>query len=242
MAAGERRDVYSGRMAEPLVLYSAIACNYCHRVRAVLAAKGVSAELVEIDLVRRPDWYRRKSSRGAVPLLEAGGRELHGSAVINEFLEDRFAEPPLLPREAGLRAAARMWIAWADVAPAPHYEELLMNVREGRKVELAQRMEATLQELEQRLASHGHAGGYWDGARFGLVDATYAAIFERFPLLRDFQGFEVPPALARVHAWAKTLREAPAVRASAPDDAALRAVIAGYHTVLAHASAAGARG
>ncbi len=242
MAAAARRGVYSGRMAGSLVLYSAIACNYCHRVRAVLAAKGVVAELVEIDLVRRPEAYRKKSSRGAVPLLEVDGRELHGSAVINEYLEDRFADPPLLPRDAGLRAAARMWIAWADVAPAPHYEELLMNVRPERAPELAQRMEATLRELEERLAASDYAGGYWDGAGFGLVDATYAAIFERFPLLRDFQGFEVPRALGRVHAWAEALRETPAVRASAPDADALRAVISDYHTVLARVSAAGARG
>ncbi len=69
-------------MPSDLVLYSAIACNYCHRVRAVLAAKGVAAEVVEIDLVRRPEWYRKKASRGSVPLLEAEGRGLHGSAVI----------------------------------------------------------------------------------------------------------------------------------------------------------------
>jgi glutathione S-transferase len=226
---------------DALVLYSAIACNYCHRVRAVLAAKRVAAEVVEIDLVRRPAWYREKASRGAVPLLEAEGRGLHGSAVINEYLEDRFAEPALLPRDAGLRAAARMWIAWADVAPAPHYEELLMNVRPSLYDELAQRMAATFTELEARLAAHGYDGGTWDGRGFGLVDATYAAIFERLPLLRDFQRFELPAALGRVRAWADALRATPAVRASAPDDAALRATIAGYHTVLARVAAAGAR-
>jgi glutathione S-transferase len=101
-------------MSGSLVLYSAIACNDCHRVRAVLAAERAAAELVEIDGVRRPDWHRKKSSRGAVPLLEADGRELHGSAV---NLEERFPDPPLLPQDAGERAAARMWIAWANTAP-----------------------------------------------------------------------------------------------------------------------------
>jgi len=234
--------VYAGRVPGPLVLYSAIACNYCHRVRAVLAVKGVAAEVVEIDLVRRPEAFRKKSSHGAVPLLEAEGRELHGSAVINEYLDDRFPNPPLLPKDAGERAAARMWIAWADVAPAPHYEELLMNVRPERKAELAHRMEATLRELEERLVTSGYRGRYWAGASFGLVDATYAAIFERFPLMRDFQGFEVPRTLGRVHEWAEALRETPAVRASAPEADSLHAVVSDYHTVLARVAATGARG
>ncbi len=224
------------------VLYSAIACNYCHRVRAVLHAKGVAAELVEIDLVRRPAWYRKKASRGAVPLLEDDGREIHGSAVINEYLEERHPAPKLLPDAPAERAEARMWIGWADVAPAPHYEELLMNVRPERRDDLAKRMADTFAELEARLAARGYHEGYWSGARFGLVDATYAAVFERLPLLRDFQGFTLPAEHGRVAAWAEALRASPHVRESAPDDAALRETIADYHTVLARVDAASARG
>jgi glutathione S-transferase len=223
------------------VLYSAIACNYCHRVRAVLHAKGVDAEIVEIDLVRRPGWYRKKASRGAVPLFESDGREIHGSAVINEFLEEKHPEPEMLPQAPAERADARMWIAWADVAPAPHYEELLMNVRAERRDQLAKRMAETFEALEARLSARGYRKGFWGGDRFGLVDATYAAIFERLPLLREFQDFTLAPELRQVSAWAEALRASPHVRESAPDDAALRATIADYHTVLARAFAASAR-
>lgn len=224
------------------MLYSAIACNYCHRVRAVLHAKGIDAEVVEIDLVRRPGWYRKKASRGAVPLYESDGREIHGSAVINEFLDEQTPEPKLLPPDPAERAEARMWIAWADVAPAPHYEELLMNVRPERRDELAKRMAETFEELEARLSARSYREGYWSGDRFGLVDATYAAVFERLPLLREFQGFTLAPELGRVSAWAEALRASPHVRESAPEATALRDTIADYHTVLARAHAASARG
>jgi len=117
-----------------------------------------------------------------------------------------------------------------------------MNVQPERHEHLAKRMAETFTELERRLAARGYSKGYWGGGDFGLVDATYAAIFERLPLLRDFQDFDVPEGLARVGAWVETLRESPPVRASAPDDGALRATIADYHTVLARAQAASARG
>jgi glutathione S-transferase len=135
-----------------------------------------------------------------------------------------------------------MWIAWADVAPAPHYEELLMNVRAERRDQLAKRMAETFEALEARLSARGYRKGFWGGDRFGLVDATYAAIFERLPLLREFQDFTLAPELHQVSAWAEALRASPHVRESAPDDAALRATIADYHTVLARAFAASARG
>jgi glutathione S-transferase len=223
------------------VLYSAIACNYCHRVRAVLHAKGIHAEVVEIDLVRRPGWYRKKASRGAVPLYESDGREIHGSAVINEFLDEQAPEPPLLPTDAGERAEARMWIAWADVAPAPHYEALLMNVHPEQRDEFAKQMAKTFEALESRLTARGYREGFWGGNGFGLVDATYSAVFERLPLLEEFQGFTLAPELRRVSAWAEALRASPYVRESAPDPKALRETIADYHTVLARASAASAR-
>jgi glutathione S-transferase len=59
-------------MATPLPPYTAIPCNFCQRVKIALAAKGVEYESLEIDLVRRPAWFREKASGGAVPLRGRG--------------------------------------------------------------------------------------------------------------------------------------------------------------------------
>ena len=99
---------YTGRVADLPKLYSAIACNWCHRSRMVFHAKGIEAEVVEIDLVRRPEWFRKKASGGSVPLLESEDGAFHGSAIINEYAEERWPEPQLLPETPRERADARM--------------------------------------------------------------------------------------------------------------------------------------
>ena len=88
-------------------LYRAITCNFCHRAEIAFAAKGIEIEEVDIDLVRRPEWFRDMASKGSVPLLEWRELQIHPSRVINEFIEERWPDPPLLPSQPEERAAAR---------------------------------------------------------------------------------------------------------------------------------------
>ena len=82
-----------------LTLVDAPRCPYCARVRIVLAEKGVAYETVVIDLEDRPAWLYELNPVGRVPVLEEDGWALPESAVINEYLEERHPEPPLLPAD-----------------------------------------------------------------------------------------------------------------------------------------------
>ena len=88
-----------------LTLYDAARCPYCARARIVLAEKGVEYETIEIDLSDRPAWIYEKNSTGRVPVLEEDGWLLPESAVIMEYLEERYPEPPLLAADPGDRAS-----------------------------------------------------------------------------------------------------------------------------------------
>ena len=136
-------------------VYRAITCNFCHRVEIALHAKGVAFESVDIDLVKRPAWYRAMASKGSTPLLEVDGLELHPSNVINEYVEERWPEPPMLPKGLAERAAAREWIEWWNETPCPAYERRLMNVRPERDAALTETLLAGLGEMEERLAARG---------------------------------------------------------------------------------------
>jgi len=221
-------------------LYTALPCNFCQRVKIALAAKGIGFESVEIDLVRRPDWFREKASGGTVPLLETEDGAFHGSAIINEYVEDRWPEPPLLPRDPARRAEARMFIEWWNHrGPTAPYEERLMNVRPEREKSLEARLDEALGACEKRLEQRGYAGGYWDGRALSLVDAAAAPVFVRFSGLRHFHGFEIPAALGRVRDWHDALLDDPHVRATAPEESALLALLDDYRRVLTKAAAAG---
>ena len=91
-------------------LYDAAMCPYCARVRIVLEEKGLDYEPVEIDLGDRPAWIYDLNRTGRVPILD-DGFVLPESAVIMEYLEERYPSPALLPadaRRAGASAARRV--------------------------------------------------------------------------------------------------------------------------------------
>ncbi len=220
-------------------LYRAITCNFCHRAELALAVKGVDVELIDIDLVKRPKWYRSMASGGSVPMLEWGGLSIHPSNVINEFVDDRWPEPPLFPADPDERAAARMWIEWWNAGPCPAYERRLMNVRPERDEALTDALETQLRDMEERLAARSYERGYWGGAGLGVVDVTAAPMFVRFAGLRHFHGIDVPDDLRRVNAWRDTLLADPHVAATSPDEGELLAKYADYLDVLNEAAGAG---
>jgi glutathione S-transferase len=93
-----------------LTLYDADRCPYCARVRIVLAEKDVEYEAVQIDLRNRPDWIYEKNPLGKVPVIEEDAFVLPESAVIMEYLEERYPEPALLPADPAARAIVRLRI------------------------------------------------------------------------------------------------------------------------------------
>jgi glutathione S-transferase len=220
-------------------IYKAITCNFCHRAEVALAAKGIEYEAIEIDLVKRPAWYREKASGGSVPLFEWNGLELHPSTVINEFIEEQWPTPALLPADPAERAAARMWIEWWNETPCPAYERRLMSVRPERDAALTEALEAGLRECEARLAARNYAGRYWGGDTLGLVDATAAPMFVRFAGLRHFHGIDIPEDCERVRQWRDVLLADPHVRATSPDEPELIAAYTHYREVLTKAAQAG---
>src|SRR5919205_912710 len=143
-----------------LTLYDAARCPYCARVRIVLAEKSVSYETVEIDLSDRPAWIYEKNATGRVPVLEEDAWVLPESAVIMEYLEERYPEPALLPPDAAERALARLWIFRHDDFTRPYYA--LRRGEDGA----AERFDAALQGLDAPLAERPWLGG----AEFGLAD------------------------------------------------------------------------
>jgi glutathione S-transferase len=119
-------------------LYDAPACPFCARVRIVLAEKGIEVETVEIDLRDRPEWLYDLNASGKVPVLDDDGFVLPESAVIMEYLEQRFPAPALLPAEAAARAAARLAVFRFDDLLGDEYYAF----RRDEPNELAARLDA----------------------------------------------------------------------------------------------------
>jgi glutathione S-transferase len=146
-----------------LTLYDAARCPYCARVRIVLAEKGIEYEPVEIDLTDRPAWIYEKNATGRVPVVEEDAWILAESAVIMEYLEERYPEPPLLAADPADRALARLWIIRHDDFTRPYYA-----LRRGEDGASA-RFDAELGRLHVALADRPWLGGQ----EYGLADIAY---------------------------------------------------------------------
>jgi glutathione S-transferase len=183
-----------------LVLYSAARCPYAARARIVLAEKGIDHEIVEIDLSDRPDWLYEKNPKGRVPVIEEDdGSPLPESAVIMEFVEERYPEPSLLPADPADRAAVRLLIFRDGDLTSPYYA--LRRGKDGAREEL----DAALGRFDALLGEQP----YLSGAEFGLADIALVPWFLR---ARDMLGVELD-GFASLTDWLERLEQRPAIAA-----------------------------
>ena len=118
-------------------LYDAARCPYCARVRIALAEKELEYETVEVDLRNRPPWIYDLNPSGKVPVFD-DGFVLPESAVIMEYLEDRYRDRPLLPERLTERADARLRVFRFDELLGADYYAF----RRGDANALSERLEA----------------------------------------------------------------------------------------------------
>jgi RNA polymerase-associated protein len=182
-----------------ITLYDADRCPYCARTRIVLAEKGIEYETVVIDLDDRPAWMYEKNPTGKVPVLEESAFVLPESAVINEYLEERYPEPALLPADPGERALARLLVFRFDDLAKPYYA--LRRDEEGAR----ERFDHELGKLDGLL----EARQFLTGPHFGLADIAYLPWILR---ARDRMGVELDPFAALVD-WLDQIGERPSVAA-----------------------------
>ena len=100
--------VANPRLRNALTLFSARDCVVCHRVRLVLAAKGVSYELVSVDPNNPPEDLIDLNPYHSVPTLVDRDLVLYAASVVSEYLDERYPHPPLMPIDPLSRARLRL--------------------------------------------------------------------------------------------------------------------------------------
>jgi RNA polymerase-associated protein len=182
-----------------LTLYDAARCPYCARVRIVLAEKSIPHDAVQIDLDDRPAFIRELNPpSGRVPVLEESAFVLPESAVIMEYLEERFPEPPLMPADPAERAAARLAVERFPELGDPYYDLYF-----GRPAGSVERVEAALAALDRRL----QATPFLAGRDYSVADIAYLPWVLR---VETRLGIGLSPFVS-LSAWLDRLLERPAV-------------------------------
>jgi RNA polymerase-associated protein len=93
-----------------MTFYSDPNCHYCHRVRIVLAEKGVTVDIENVDPKNPPEGLAEINPYNSVPTLVDRDLALYESKVMMEYLDERFPHPPLLPVYPVARALSRQFM------------------------------------------------------------------------------------------------------------------------------------
>ena len=89
-------------------LFSSATCPQSHRVRVVLAEKGITVEIIDVDNNEKPEDLLDLNPYNSVPTLVDRELVLYDPRAIMEYLDERFPHPPLMPVDPVSRARTRL--------------------------------------------------------------------------------------------------------------------------------------
>jgi len=191
-----------------MILYDSPDCPYGMKVRIVLAEKELEYDLATVDLEggqQKQAEFLKLNPFARVPVLVDDETVVYDSTIINEYLNDEYPTPPLLPEDSAERARARLLEDYADVAftlPAMAIERELGRPTEERdqtKITTAQEvLRKGLAMLERELVGRQYLSG-----DFGLADIAFAPSVLQLGKL----GVRVEASQVNVRGWAQRLTE-----------------------------------
>lgn len=91
-------------------LYSGSVDPFSHRCRIVLFEKGMDFEVIDVDLVNKSEDLAVLNPYGNVPVLVERDLVLSEANIINEYIDERFPHPQLMPADPVMRARARLFL------------------------------------------------------------------------------------------------------------------------------------
>jgi maleylacetoacetate isomerase len=203
------------------VLYHNERSSSSGRVRFALALKGIEVDFVSIDLRGGQQWteeHLKRNPMGYVPALELDGRCLGESVAIIEYLDERYPDPPLYPRDLWTRARVRQLVELVASGVQPMQNlfvlQRLSQDADERKAwarHFNERGMNAYERLLERLAGEGLAG------RFSVGDALTAADVFLLPQVAAARRFGVDvDQLPRVSAVERALLATPHAATALP--------------------------
>ncbi|MFM7144516.1 MAG: glutathione S-transferase family protein [Alphaproteobacteria bacterium] len=202
-----------------LKLYDFPQCPFGQKTRIVLAEKQLDWQMVLVDLRKNEQHapeFAALNPFHKVPVLvddeEQDGRTvIYDSTVINEYLEDEYPEPPLLPQgDSAGRARVRMLEDYADTAftlSAGTY--LIEHVKQAAERD-PERLRRAKEEVDRALLllDRELTGREYLGGTFSLADAAFAP---RLMLLVN-RGVPFPDGVRSLRGYVDRLRNRESIR------------------------------
>ena len=179
-----------------MTLFSDASDAQSHRVRLVLAEKGISVDIVHIDPANKPEDLIDLNPYQSVPTLVDRELVLYDPRVIMEYLDERFPHPPLMPVDPVSRARSRLALFRIE----QDWYSLLRDL-ESRGEKTVAKARKMLRDSLTASAEVFAAKPYFLSDEFSLVDASVAPVLWRLKHYR----IDLPKQAAPVLEYARRL-------------------------------------
>lgn len=195
-------------------LYDYPDCPFAQKVRIVLAEKELEYETVFVDLRKgeqRTAEFLKLNPYGRVPVLIDEEVVVYDSTLINEYLEDEYPHPALMPEDSAGKARVRTLEDFCDnsfLPSAGFVQAELGKPEDDQDAERLQRYRKGLSDGLVRLESF-LTGREFLATEFSLADIAFVPAVMNLARL----GVEVDPRLRNVQAWIGRLRQRPSIAA-----------------------------
>lgn len=197
-----------------MILYSGTSCPFSHRCRIVLHEKGMDFEIRDVDLHDKPEEIAAMNPYNQVPIMVERDLTLYESNIINEYIDERFPHPQLMPADPVMRARARLFLFNFEHDLFSH----IHDVMEGSQ-KVAEKARAMIRDNLSQIAPLFTKQKYMLGEEYSMLDVAIAPLLWRL----DHYGIQLPKQAAPMLKYAERIFSRPAfIDALTPVEKAMR--------------------
>jgi len=195
-------------------LYSGTTCPFSHRCRFVLYEKGMDFQVIDVDMYNKPEDIAVMNPYNRLPVLVERDLILYESNIINEYIDERFPHPQLMPADPVMRARAPLMLFNMEVELFSQIDSL-----ESGKEKQVERSRAHVTDRLIELAPMLTKSKYWMGDDFSMLDVAIAPLLWRL----DRYGIRLGKTAAPLMKYAERIFSRPAfIEALTPSEKVMR--------------------
>jgi RNA polymerase-associated protein len=197
-----------------MTLYSGTTDPYSHRCRIVLFEKGMDFQVIDVDVFNKPEDLAVMNPYNKVPVLVERDLILYEANIINEYIDERFPHPQLMPADPVMRARARLFLSRFEQELFCHIEGLESGV-----AKTAEKARVAVRENLTQISPVFAKQKFMLGDEFSMLDVAIAPLLWRL----DHYGIQLDKDAAPLMKYAERLFSRPAYsEAMTPSEKAMR--------------------
>jgi RNA polymerase-associated protein len=197
-----------------MILYSGSSCPFSHRCRIVLHEKGMDFEIRDVDLQEKTEEIALMNPYNQLPILVERDLTLYESNIINEYIDERFPHPQLMPADPVMRARTRLFLFNMERDLFSHIKDIV-----GSNAKAAEKARAIVRDNLTQIAPIFAKQGYMLGEEYSMLDVAIAPLLWRL----GHYGISMPKQAAPLLKYAERVFSRPAyIAALTPIEKAMR--------------------